>query len=292
VVWALYEAYQTGLVERGVCDFSDLVLMALQSVTEQPLDEGYTAVIIDEVQDLSCVGLRLMYALVGDAPDGLFLVGDGQQSVYPGGFTLAEAGVSVPGPRSMILRRNYRNASAIIKAALELVSGDAFDDLDANRESGQRNVEVDREGGCVLRVAAADEESLSAAMGSAISWAITAGFRNGDMAVLVPTNRLTEYWRDQLNAQGIQAQLLRVYEGIGSTAVKVGTYQRAKGLEFSCVFLPDYDVAVPLQHVGEPDDAFRERGELQRRQLFVAMTRARERLWLGRRVALSAAIDQ
>ena len=33
----------------------------------------------------------------------------------------------------------------------------------------------------------------------------------------------------------------------------------------------------------ETDDAYRERAELQRRQLFVAMTRARDRLWLGSR---------
>jgi superfamily I DNA/RNA helicase len=61
----------------------------------------------------------------------------------------------------------------------------------------------------------------------------------------------------------------------------VGTYQRAKGLEFSCVFLPEHDRAVPPQRASETDDAYRERAELQRRQLSVAMTRARDRLWLG-----------
>ena len=53
--------------------------------------------IVDEVQDLTCVGLQFLHALVGDRPDGLLMVGDGQQSVYPGGFTLSEAGISVVG---------------------------------------------------------------------------------------------------------------------------------------------------------------------------------------------------
>jgi hypothetical protein len=37
----------------------------------------------------------MVHALVGDAPDRLFLVGDGQQKVYPGGFKLFDAGISV-----------------------------------------------------------------------------------------------------------------------------------------------------------------------------------------------------
>jgi superfamily I DNA/RNA helicase len=41
-------------------------------------------VVIDEAQDLTETGLRLAYELAGhDERDGLFMVGDGQQSVYP-----------------------------------------------------------------------------------------------------------------------------------------------------------------------------------------------------------------
>ena len=42
-------------------------------------------------------------------------------------------------------------------------------------------------------------------------------------------------------------------------------------------------LAIPRQDVGEPDDAYRERAALARRQLFVGMTRARDRLWVGTR---------
>jgi len=35
------------------------------------------AVIVDEVQDLTCVALQMLHALVGHRPDGLLLVGDG-----------------------------------------------------------------------------------------------------------------------------------------------------------------------------------------------------------------------
>nr|WP_245654995.1 hypothetical protein [Streptomyces catenulae] len=52
--------------------------------------------------------MRLLHALVGDAPDGLLLVGDGQQSVHPGGFRLADAGIDIRGDRGQVLRTNYR----------------------------------------------------------------------------------------------------------------------------------------------------------------------------------------
>ena|SRR5438552_1594539 len=119
--------------------------MAIESVRDTPLRPPYTAIVVDEVQDLTCVGLMLLNAPVGDAPDGLFLVGDGHQSVYPGGFTLAEAGVSLHG-RGAVLERNYRNAREVLTAALAIVSSDVFDDLESDPLPGSRQVEIDRAG--------------------------------------------------------------------------------------------------------------------------------------------------
>lgn len=281
-VWELYQAYQAELSNARECDWADVVTLALESVRRSAVVPGYTAVVADEVQDLSCVGLRLLHALVGDAPDGLLLVGDGQQAVYPGGFTLSEAGVSVVG-RATVLNRNYRNAAQIFEAALEVVSSDVFDDLDVDSLPGTRDVVVDRHGGVVVsrttRTFVEQREELIRALRAAIA----DGVRPGDIAVLTKHRREVDAWLVFLKAARIAAIALEDYDGTSSTAVKVGTYQRAKGLEFACVFLPDYDRAVDAQFDTETDDAYRERAELQRRQLFVAMTRARDRLWLGSR---------
>lgn len=96
-VLGLYGAYQQQLDERGLHDFNDVLLHALANVRGEPLEEGYSSVIVDEVQHLPCVAVRLLHALVGDRTDGWLLIGDGQQAVYPGGFTLAEVGVDVRG---------------------------------------------------------------------------------------------------------------------------------------------------------------------------------------------------
>jgi superfamily I DNA/RNA helicase len=78
--------------------------------------------------------------------------------------------------------------------------------------------------------------------------------------------------------------LLEHYDGRPVDAVKLGSYRRAKGLEFKRVYLPDHDAALPhgSSTSGEGlSETARERNELFRSQLFVAMTRARDVLWLG-----------
>ncbi|HEY1529859.1 MAG TPA: UvrD-helicase domain-containing protein, partial [Galbitalea sp.] len=87
-VWELYGEYDVALREAGIHDFADIILLAEKSLRSNPLD-GYSAVIADEAQDLSCSMIRMLHAIVGDRPDGLNLIGDGQQTIYAGGYTLA-----------------------------------------------------------------------------------------------------------------------------------------------------------------------------------------------------------
>lgn len=76
---------------------------------------------------------------------------------------------------------------------------------------------------------------------------------------------------------------MKDYDGNPNSFVKIGTYLRAKALEFKQVFLPRLD-AEGLREARRPDEdehMHLERLDLLRRQLFVAMSRARDVLWLG-----------
>jgi hypothetical protein len=278
-VWTLYERYQLLLRENDVWDWDDVVDAALASVRGTPPDPAYTAAIVDEAQDLSCQGMRLLHALVGDRPDGLLVVGDGQQAVYPGGYTLKEAGVSVTG-RSTVLTRNYRNGSEILRAALEVVGDDEFTDLDVDTDSGARGCETERPGGVVRRFPAVDRRSQRDELLADLRIELGHGVRAGDIALLCRTNSAASEWRAFLQDADIQVVDLAHYDGHAVNAVKVGTYQRAKGLEFAQVYVPDSD-SVATRGLAATSDRQRERDELDRRCLFVAMTRARDRLWLG-----------
>ncbi|WP_058043181.1 nuclease-related domain-containing DEAD/DEAH box helicase [Streptomyces roseifaciens] len=279
-VWALYEAYERNRTAKGVHDFNDILALALDEALAHPGATPYTSVIVDEVQDLTLVGVRLLHALVGDAANGLLLVGDGQQAVYPGGFRLSDAGIDVRGDRGQVLRKNYRNAKEILDAALAVVADDSFDDIDGTPTAGRRDVDLAYGDGRVTRCTAATRAELDEALLAALH-ALGPGAWP-DSAVLCRTGTEREHYRRLLTRAGIPAITLEQYDGRPVPGVKLGSYHRAKGLEFKHVHLPDHDApATAGAGDGTDDGVARERRELHRSQLFVAMTRARDTLWLG-----------
>ena len=183
--------------------------------------------------------------------------------------------------RSTILTRNYRNASEVLTRALSVVADDGFDDLDQAREPGSRSVDSDRMGGQVKDAVYPTSEAQRRALIHAVRWSIDNGSRPGDMALLVSSNRAADKWSGILRGEGHEVCSLVDYDGRSSAAIKVGTYHRAKGLEFACVFLPDYGDSLLPSSRAEDARALSDRAELDRRLIFVAMTRARDRLWLG-----------
>lgn len=285
-MWELFTEYERIRVERGVHDFNDLLSLALAESSRAP-GPAYAAVIADEVQDLTLVGVRLLHSLVGDAPNGLLLVGDGQQAVYPGGFRLGDAGIDIRGDRGQVLRTNYRNAKQILEAALQVVADESFEDIDGTRNSGQRDVELTYHDGAVVRVAGPNlgqhDQALVEALRRQAETAASGddpgqGPAWAELAVLCPSWRLITHYQRLLAQAGIPVCLLDHYDGQPTDAVKLGSYRRAKGLEFKHVYLPQHSNALAA---ADPGDAALERRTLARSQLFVAMTRARDTLWLG-----------
>jgi superfamily I DNA/RNA helicase len=281
-VWALYLEYERVRRERGKHDYADLILAALAELRRQPLARAYGSVIVDEVQDLTLAGVRLLHALVGDAPDGLFLVGDGQQKVYPGGFKLADAGINVRG-RSRVLKHNYRNGSRILERALQYLAGAAYEDID-DAEPDRGPVTTSDRTGEVVDVVRSTWARVDEELVAAIARLGDGPAHRGSTAVLCAGTENVERYRTLLARSGVEAQPLADYDGHTTSAVKVGTYKRAKGLEFTHVFLPRYGVARRPDRAGNahpPRVADRDWAEQRRNEVFVAMTRARDTLWLG-----------
>lgn len=281
-VWRLYQEYEKALREAGVNDFNDVLISAYEHVRDNGISPPYTAVIVDEAQDLTEVAIRLLHAVVGDKDNGLLLVGDGQQSIYPGGFSLASLGIDIRG-RAARLTRNYRNTRQIIEAAMSIIEDQEFDDGGETLEAGRREIEVEREGPTPLRSSFSNLDDHDLALAADIEAAIDAGCGPGDVAILVPTNKLVAEYASSISRIGLTTQRLEQYDGHQNAHVKVGTYLRAKGLEFKRVYLPrlDPDGLGEKRRPGEDDDTYAERIALLRRRLFVAMTRARDALWLG-----------
>ncbi len=213
------------------------------------------------------------------------LAGDGQQSIYPGGFTLAEVGIKVVG-RSSVLTANWRNTWSVWAAAKAVMADQPFDDLDEDvglRPTGDEpaplTVGEDAE---LCLVDDPEEETL--VLADRISGRISAGTDPGDIAVLADTNAKAERAGKALRDVGVPAAALKDYDGEHADGVLCGTFQRAKGLEFKEVFViglgsndwPSRGFVPP----GLGPDEHAERVGIELRKLFVGMTRARDRLAL------------
>lgn len=278
-VWRLYQAYDAELRSRGVVDYADVILLAEAELRRKPCTT-YSAVIVDEAQDLSAAMIRMLFSLVGDRPDGFTLIGDGQQSIYPGGYTLSEVGISVQN-RGVVLDVNYRNTAEIVAFAQQLVSSDEFADIEGVIARGDVPASIPRRGAQPVIALYEDWQQTSRAMLARIQTVTyEIGTNLGDIAVLCTTRRTARLAADALTSAGVRTISLEDYSGSPVDAVKVGTIKRAKGLEFKQVLIPDVPRA---QSAGIPpaDEAEHERWDLNRRELYVAMTRARDGLWVG-----------
>lgn len=279
-VWELYTEYTQQLRNAEVHDFEDVILLALRELEREPIAGRYVAVIADEAQDLSCAMVRLLYALVGDAVDGLTLIGDGQQSIYPGGYSLGEAGISVSG-RATVLDVNYRNTAEIVSFAARVIAGDEVADIEGLVGRGDVAAEVSRHGIEPVVQYVADTNSRYGALIRRVRQVVAQGqVFPGDIGVLCATRSAAQRAGRVLAGAGFPVVPLERYDGRSSNAIKVGTVKRAKGLEFKHVLLPDVSSELLASAQPPADDVARERWDLARRELYVAMTRARDGLWL------------
>ena len=284
-MWELFDSYRAQLAARKVVDFTDRIVAATEVAAGQA--PRYRAAIIDEAQDISLVGLQFVRALVNgntgaDRSDGLLIVGDGAQKIYPGGYTLRQAGVEVRG-RTTVLRVNYRNTREVIGAAMAVAGKGEVDDLGDEYRRAEADADAARSGVRPVLIHTTSESAEMAAITARIQAMVddvTVGY--GDIAIAAATNKLAEQAIGALKTAGLPVQLLENYDGQPSAAVKVGTHHRIKGLEFKQVYLPFLSAnRFPVIPTGVKDaDERREHEERSLSQLFVALTRARDRLFV------------
>lgn len=272
-VWALFTDYEAALRDAGIHDFQDQVLRAEEALQKAP-HTGYSAVIIDEAQDLSLAMVRMLHRLVGDRPDAFTLIGDGRQNVYPGGYVLSEAGISLAG-RGVVLDRNYRNTVEVQEFAAALIADSEFVDIEELGATGFPSASAGADGpvrhGAPPVVATFSSTSEhNAALVSAVQQQECA---IADIAILCNTTREADTAERLLSSAGIPTIPLLDYAGKPVDAVKVGTIKRAKGLEFKSVLLP----WTPTGQSSTDE----ERSARDLRERYVAATRARDALWVG-----------
>lgn len=272
-------------IERQREEAGGLDNIHLQAGSAGWLRHRYRHIVVDEAQDLRPGHWKMLRAMAARDRNDIFLVGDTHQRIYANQVTLGSLGVNIRG-RSAKLTLSYRTTRQILGSALEVLSGESFDDLDGSEENlaGYRSV---LSGARPELHPSADWESERKAIAELI--AAWDDIPLEQIAICVPTNTMAQEVANSLAQSNIRALEIGPEGPRGEEGVHIGTMFRFKGLEYQRMIIAGVtEGLVPRDAVLrlKRTDALRHRRELQRARslLFVAATRSRDSLaifWHG-----------
>ena len=278
VLWSIFLKVREALAEREL--FTECgMFRRLEHHLSKARHTPFEYCVIDEAQDVGVAELRLLSVLGGDRPNGLFFAGDLGQRIFQTPFSWGSLGVDVRG-RSQILRVNYRTSHQIRRQADRLLPS-TLDDVDGVTEQRGGTISVFNGPEPLVRVLASAEEE-SACVAEWLRARQNEGYEPHEIGVFVRSGAELERAIKGIEDAGLSAVHLSTHPGGVSGSVAAGTMHLAKGLEFRAVVVAACDDEVlPLQsrieNIADESD-LEEVYETERHLLYVACTRARDRL--------------
>lgn len=277
-LWSVFVRVRATLAERGLATQAGL-FHALATDLAQSGRSPYDFTVVDEAQDVSVSELRFFAALGADRPNALFFAGDLGQRIFRAPFSWTSLGVDIRG-RSHTLRVNYRTSHQI-RAQADRLLGPEVVDVDGNREARSDTISVFNGPPPKIDVLASEEDEVET-VGGWLAERREEGVVPGSVGVFVRSEGQIERARRAVAASGYEAHVLDDDFDLASDRVAISTMHLAKGLEFGAVaVMACDDEVVPLQERIEAigDDAdLKEVYDTERHLLYVACTRARDRL--------------
>ena len=134
----VFEEYRNELSFNRLKEVDDAYRDAAGILLDNPKEQQYASIIIDETQDLGAQALKLLRAMIPEGKNDLFFVGDGHQRIYGRNrAVMGQCGINIRG-RARKLYLNYRTTDEIRKYALSILEGREIDDLDGGVDENKR----------------------------------------------------------------------------------------------------------------------------------------------------------
>lgn len=266
--------------KHGLRDFSDQVMDTLRLFREHPeCVPSFEHVLIDEFQDVNKTQMELVDMLEAK---GLFCVGDPRQSIYGWRGSdiqfILRFGEEHPGSEVITLKKNYRSSKEIVALINEAIRTMGVADLESATacESSIRLLPFDSE--------EAEYEFVMQAI-------LNSDLAREEIFVLARTNRQLNELSDRMKIRGIKhvvrSDEVRKTVQASEGDVTLATVHGIKGLEADCVFVigcgplnfPCKASEHPVVEMVKVDEY--DKDEEERRLFYVAMSRARKRLFLS-----------
>lgn len=235
--------------------------------------------VIDEAQDINIPQLRFLAALGGNRANSLFFAGDLGQRIFQQAFSWKSLGVDIRG-RSRTLHINYRTSHQIRMQADRLLSPEVAD-VDGNTEERRGTISVFN--GQVPTIVTSDtSEQEMKIVAEWLEALVAEGIKPHEIAVFVRSNDQLPRATVAVEQAAIPYKVLDEQVETVHGYLSVCTMHLAKGLEFrAVVVMACDDEVIPLQARIEAvtdESDLAEVYETERHLLYVACTRARDRL--------------
>ncbi|MGC5053149.1 UvrD-helicase domain-containing protein [Micromonospora sp. DT48] len=294
-VWQVTERFTSWLDTRSVWTWRQVAQRAARLEIDRASGGGesssasyrprYRHVVVDEAQDLSAAHWKMLRAMVAPGPDDMFLTGDTHQRIYDNHVTLSSLGINIRG-RSSRLTLSYRTTRQILADALQIMTGEVYDDLDGGEENLAGYRSLLRGARPVFRGASTWSQERDLIAAQLRAWKDPV---DGSVAICVPTRELAADVISRLEAEGLPAVEIGPDGPKQPDGVHVGTMHRFKGLEYQRMIIAGVsDGLVPRQMINRYRDTDPKRYQRERQRdrslLFVAATRPRDELvvfWHG-----------
>lgn len=272
-LWDVFARARDLLDEQGKRTRAQM-LHALAAHYRSGARRPFTHAVVDEAQDISVPELHFLAAIAADRPNGLFFAGDIGQRIFRAPFPWKAAGIEVRG-RSRSLKVNYRTSQQI-RCQSDRLLPTSLTEADGNED--RRTGVVSLFDGPIPEVAEfsnADEEAK--AVGDWLSRMFVEGIAGKEVAVLVRSEN------EIARAEKARHVFNTLHYGAADPDIRL--MHDAKGAEYRAVAVMacDEDVLPQEERLLEARDEamIEEIMATERHLLYVAATRARERLWVS-----------
>lgn len=280
-IWPVFAEYRALLTAAGLREPEEAYRDARLLLEKEKSSQGVRAMIVDEGQDISAAAYEFIRAVVPEADNDLFIVGDAHQRIYRHKVVLGRVGINVRG-RSRSLRLNYRTTDEIRRWACAQLAGCEIDDLDGNADTlrGYRSLTHGEEPEVISSASVDDDvRHIRAVLMSSQQQGIEAR----KLCVTVRDNNRLRELAGVLTTEGIPHLVLNntTTDDPNVDGIRLATMHRVKGLEFDVVIVAAYEGAdhYAEQFSRDSDAGVAEDAETAERcLLLVAATRAKRQL--------------
>jgi superfamily I DNA/RNA helicase len=277
-LWAIYEALIEDLEKSGHITKAGIFFQLAETYSGKK-SAPFEYCVIDEAQDINIPQLKFLAAIGGDRENALFFAGDLGQRIFQQPFSWKSLGVDIRG-RSKTLRVNYRTSHQI-RAQADKLLGPTVSDVDGNVEDRSETVSVFNGPDPVVKTFDGHQAEIDF-VSDWLEGLVSDGYQPHEIGVIVRSDTEIGRGRKALEQGSIPFKLLDEDIRLSHGNAALSTMHFAKGLEFRAVaVMACDDEIIPhqdrIESVTDNSD-LKEVYETERHLLYVACTRARDRL--------------